>query len=228
MRRVDLFGVIEDVAAGWTFQLLAGADLRSLGADADRPVWRADGTIGWFLGRGGYLGLQLRHHGFAHDGTLQNARLLVESWGFWKSDVQTLAWSIGGAAFEGEPEYVRMTLGGDSRLRGYAARRQTGTRALWGNVEERLFSNLRVFFLQIGAAVFVDAGQAWDKPQQPTWRGFDVGTGAGLRIGNNKSGNGVLRVDVAYGRDGWALSLASGAFLRVGRTLVFPHLGLFE
>jgi hypothetical protein len=228
MRRVDLFGVVEDVAAGWMLQVLAGADLQSLGADDDRPLWRADGTISWFLGRGGFLGFQVRHHGFAQRGAVQNSRLLLESWGFWKSEAQTLAWSLGAVAFEGEPEYVRMTLGGDARLRGYPARQQTGTRALWANVEERLFSNLRLYFLHLGAAVFVDVGQAWDAPVHPSWRGFDIGTGAGLRIGNNKSGNGILRVDVAHGRDGWALSLSSGSFFRAARSLVFPSVSLFQ
>ena len=228
LRRVDLFGVSEDIAAGWTVQVLAGMDMQALGADVDRPAWRIDGSVSWFVGRGGFFGLQTRHHGFSQNGSLQNSRTVSEAWGFWKTKRQTLAWSLGGAIYEEEQPYVRMAFGGDTRLRGYPARHQTGTRSLWLNVEERLFTPMRVFFLHVGAAVFLDVAQAWDAPQSATWRSFDFGTGGGIRIGNNKSGSGAVRLDAAYGRDGWGFSLASASFVRVARGLVFPSTSLFR
>jgi hypothetical protein len=199
-----------------------------VGAEFNRPLWRADGSVSWFLGSYGLLGIRLRHHGFSHIGELQNSISQFECWGFWKTPLQTLALSVGAAIVEQEPPYLRMEFGGDMRLRGYPARHQTGTRSLWFNVEERLFTNLRFYFLHLGAAVFLDVAQAWDAPQHPTWRRVEVGTGGGLRIGNNKSGSGVLRLDLASGRDGWGISLASGSFIRVARGLNFPDPSLFH
>jgi hypothetical protein len=220
---VDRFGTSEDVGAGWSLQLGAGADLRALGADSDRPLWRIDASWARFMGSSTLLALQLRHHGFAHDRELENSRIVAESFGFWqRGPSHSFAWSLGGVAFIREPDYLRFELGGDQRLRGYPARHQAGTRAVWLNLEERLFTNLRLFFVRFGGALFLDVAHAWEDDETFDWRGFDVGGGIGLRIGNNKSGAGVTRIDFAFGRNSFEISLAGGSFFRVARGLTYP------
>ncbi len=223
VQNVDRYGIREDIAAGWSVQVGLGADLEALGADANRPLWRADATLAAFLGDQGLVGLQLRHHGFAGDEAVENGRFLSVIYGFWQpAESQTLTWNVGFSALLREPESMRFVLGGDNHLRGYPARFDTGTRVFYANLEHRLFTPVRVAFLGLGAAVFVDAGQAWDAEEPFTLGGTHVGGGAGLRIGNRKSGTSIFRVDFAFGRNAYEVSLSSGSFFGAARDFEFP------
>lgn len=73
----------------------------------------------------------------------------------------------------------------------------TGTRAVWGVLEHRLFLIDDLFgLLGVGVAGFVDYGGAWFADQDPRFGG-DVGLG--LRLGATRStGPNVGRLDVAY------------------------------
>lgn len=85
---------------------------------------------------------------------------------------------------------------------------------------------LRLLFLGFGGALFVDVGQAWDEGEPVLLRDTHVGGGAGLRIGNRKSGTGVLRIDFAFGRGTFEISLASASFFRAARDFAFPQTSL--
>lgn len=91
----------------------------------------------------------------------------------------------------------QLALGGDTGLRGYPFREQTGNRLM------RLSSELRHYpswnpwhLLRFGAALFVDYGAAWDAGgEDPDWL-WDVGMG--LRLGSSRSSSGkVLHLDFA-------------------------------
>jgi len=229
VRDVDRFGVAEDVARGWTVQVGAGADLRALGASHDRLFARGD--LGWacFLGTHGLCGLQLRQHTFWRDGRLEDGRLSAESFGYWQTPgSHTLAWRAGGAALLSEPRYLRFDLGGDDHLRGYEARHLTGTRILYAGLEERLFTNLRLFVLRLGGVVFVDAAAAWDAGEELDRSDARLGAGFGIRIGNSRSGSGTTGIDVAFGSRSVQVSVTSGSFFRVARGLSFPEPALFR
>ncbi len=224
VRNVDRYDTHEDINAGWSLQIGAGADLQALGADHDRPMWRLDANAARFLGDTGLVGFELRHHGFARAGRIENGRVHAELYGFWQPEKRgTLAWSLGGAALLHELPYLRFNLGGDNRLRGYAARFDTGSRAVWCNLEQRFMSPWHVLFLGLGVAVFVDIGQAWDEGEPLRLQDTHVGAGAGLRIGNRKSGAGILRLDFAFGRGSFEVSLASASFFRAARNFEFPQ-----
>ena len=226
---LDYFGVGEDVAAGWTFQLGGGADLHALGGDRDRALWRADAAWARFLGPGALVGATLRQHAFVHRGRLENARLAAETYGYWQRvGTHTLAWRAGYAALVDEPRFLRFTLGGDELLRGYPARSVSGTRAAWLNVEERLFTGWHVLFLRLGAAAFVDVAQAWDSDPGPALRRTRLGGGVGLRVGNNKAGSGLTSLDLGFGTRSVQVSLSTGSFFRVARDVTFLSPRLFR
>ena len=229
VRNVDRYGTSEDITSGWSVQVGAGADLQALGASADRPMWRLDATAATWIGDAGLVGFQLRHHGFARAGSVENARLQGEIYGFQQFSAQhCLTWDAGFAALEREPVYLRYAMGGDSHLRGYPARFETGTRMLYGHLEHRWFTPLRVAFVGFGAAAFVDAGQAWEADEPLHLGATQVAAGAGLRFGNRKSGSSIFRLDFAFGRDSFEVSIASGSFFRVARDFEFPEPNLYR
>ena len=223
VRDVDRFGAPEDVAAGWTVQFGAGADLQALGAAEDRGFVRAD--FGWsrFVGPHAAYGVHLRQQAFLDQGRVENGRLALESFGYWQTPgARTLAWRAGGAALLHEPPYLRFDLGGDDRLRGYEARHLSGTRILYGSLEERFFTDWRLFVLRLGGIAFVDVAAAWDDGDRLDHSDVRLGGGIGLRVGNGRSGSTSTGIDLALGTRSVQFSLTSGSFFRVAQSLLFP------
>lgn len=94
-----------------------------------------------------------------------------------------------------------LMLGGDSGLRGYPLRYQSGTRRTLFTVEERFYTDLYVWRLfRIGGAAFFDAGRAWGGDNLNTVNpGWLSNAGFGLRIVSARSAfSNVLHVDIAF------------------------------
>jgi outer membrane protein assembly factor BamA len=103
----------------------------------------------------------------------------------------------------GEPA-DQLPLGGDSGLRGYPQRYQTGTNRVLLSLEQRGYGDWHPFQLfRVGAAVFYDYGRAWGGDYQNTVnRGWLSDVGIGLRILSDRSARGgVLHVDLAFPLD---------------------------
>jgi len=99
----------------------------------------------------------------------------------------------------------QLLLGGDNGLRGYPALYQPGDRRFLLTLEQRFYTPWFPFRLfRLGGAFFFDMGRAWGGD----FRGVpDTGLlrdiGAGLRIGNARSGLGnVIHIDIAFPLDG--------------------------
>jgi hypothetical protein len=108
--------------------------------------------------------------------------------------------SARGALAENPDLDHQLLLGGDNGLRGYPLRYQSGTGSVLFTAEERFFTDWFPFHLfHIGAAAFADAGRTWGRDvagAEPLGWLSDVG--AGLRIGNARTGLGnVLHIDIA-------------------------------
>ncbi|MBL8343844.1 MAG: BamA/TamA family outer membrane protein [Rubrivivax sp.] len=94
-----------------------------------------------------------------------------------------------------------LLLGGDSGLRGYPLRYQSGHRRALLTLEERVFTDLYVWrLLRIGGAAFFDVGRAWGgnnvNTANPGWLG---NAGVGLRILSARAAfSNVMHVDVAF------------------------------
>jgi outer membrane protein assembly factor BamA len=104
-------------------------------------------------------------------------------------------------------EYLdeQLYLGGDSGLRGYPLRFQSGDRSFLFTMEQRFYTQWHWFQLTyVGALVFFDAGRAWstDTPENENTRILkDVGFG--LRLASSRGSRGlVLHLDVAFPMDG--------------------------
>jgi len=222
-RDIDFLGAVEDLATGATVQLGAGADLRALGATHDRSFVRSDLAASRRFGSTVLLGCQWAQYAFldarAH---VDNGRAAFETFGFWQTPgAQTLAWRLGAGALVGEHEDLRFNLGGDDRLRGYEARHLSGERVLYGSLEERLFTDWRLFFLRLGAVAFVDAAAAWDEGEVLARDRARLGGGVGLRVATNRAGSSVTGVDLAFGTDSVQLSITTGQWFRVARGLTY-------
>ncbi len=126
---------------------------------------------------------------------------------------QARSWSLlveGSATAIRHPTLDRqLLLGGDTGLRGYPNRYQTGDRRFLVTVEERYYSNLYPWqMFRLGAAVFVDAGRAWYQDQAPNWLPADrsasyydtlADAGIGLRLESTRTrGDQIIHVDLAF------------------------------
>ena len=96
-------------------------------------------------------------------------------------------------------------LGGDTGLRGYPLRYQTGESRFLFTIEQRFYTDWYPFKLfRVGGAVFADAGRVWgDNPlgSQPLGWLKDVGVGLRL-VPTRASGRDVIHVDIAFPLDG--------------------------
>jgi hypothetical protein len=93
-----------------------------------------------------------------------------------------------------------LQIGGDSGLRGYPLRYQSGTRRVLLTLEERAYSDWYLFRLfRVGAAAFFDVGRAWGgEPDNAFNPGWLANVGIGLRIGVDRASFGnVMHLDLA-------------------------------
>jgi hemolysin activation/secretion protein len=96
-------------------------------------------------------------------------------------------------------------LGGDSGLRGYPLRYQSGDAKILLTVEQRYFTNWYPFrLLRLGGAVFFDAGRTWgENPLGANNLGWLRDIGLGLRFATTRSGvRKIVHLDVAFPLDG--------------------------
>ncbi len=95
----------------------------------------------------------------------------------------------------------QLLIGGDTGLRGYPLRYESGTSRGLLTIEQRFYTDWYPFRLaRVGAAIFGDVGRTWGSG---VIGNSDPGTledvGLGLRFGNTRSGLGnVLHIDLAF------------------------------
>ncbi len=98
-----------------------------------------------------------------------------------------------------------VTVGGDTGLRGYPLRYQTGDSRVLLTVEQRYFTDWYPFRLfRVGGALFADIGRTWgDNPAGGPALGWLKNVGLGLRLGPTRSsGRDVIHIDIAFPLDG--------------------------
>ena len=96
-------------------------------------------------------------------------------------------------------------LGGDTGLRGYPLRYQTGDSRILLTAEQRFFSDWYPFRLfRVGGAVFADIGRTWgDNPVAGPPLGWLKNVGLGLRLAPTRSsGRDIVHIDLAFPLDG--------------------------
>ncbi|HEX5765982.1 MAG TPA: hypothetical protein VFY27_10465 [Woeseiaceae bacterium] len=99
-----------------------------------------------------------------------------------------------------------LEIGGDTGLRGYPLRYQSGDASMLFTIEQRYFTDWYPFRLaRVGGAIFADVGRTWgDNPVQGSPpQGWLRDVGFGLRLGPTRGGaHEVLHIDIAFPLDG--------------------------
>jgi len=195
----------EYLRIGTDLRLQLGRAMTGLGSTGDWWLYKFEGSNGFALNprntviASAYARGQYGSSGGEHQFVGANAKYYFRqvSGNVFYASILADAVANGNAADQ-------VLIGGDSGLRGYPHRYQSGTRRALMTVENRYYTDwfpLRLF--RVGAAVYVDHGRAWggDNPNSgnPGWL---TNIGFGLRIFSDRSATGrVLHIDLAFPLD---------------------------
>lgn len=195
----------EYLRMGTDLRLQLGRAMTGLGSTGDWWLYKFEASNGFALYprntviAKGYARGQYGSAGGAHQFVGADAKFYhrQDSGNVLYASVMTDAIANGDAADQ-------LLIGGESGLRGYPSRYQSGTRRALMTVENRYYTDWFPFRLfRVGAAAYIDHGRAWggDNPNSgnPGWL-TDIGFG--LRIFSDRSASGrVLHIDLAFPLD---------------------------
>ncbi len=201
--QLDRIQGTEDLNLGTQLRTRLGWTSPAFGGDDDQLVASARATTGWRPGERQLLLTTLDGGSrWGDDGTENllvggNLRYYLRNFG------RRLFYGAVEGAFARrlDPE-TQLLLGGDTGLRGYPLRFQSGDRRWLATLEQRFFSQREFFHvLHVGGAVFFDAGRAWFK-DDPDSQKMLRDVGVGLRLGSSRSSSGTtVHLDVAFPLD---------------------------
>lgn len=205
-RNRDQIARTEDVALGLRARLQLGLASDAFGADRSATILSGNVSRGWRLTPRQTLQLEASTSGRIEDGAVAGGLLGFDARWYFRQSPQRVLY-LGLSALQGRNLDLdqQIQLGGDSGLRGYPLRYQSGTSRWLFTAEQRLFSNWYPFRLfNVGGAVFYDMGEVrGTDPLGAPSQGLLRDIGFGLRLGNGRSGLGnVIHADVAFPLDG--------------------------
>ena len=200
----DQINRTEDLHLGYTLVASVGYAAESFGSNADRIVFR-----GHFIDTIQYNDkILLRHHlkwqGLLNQDTDASEDAIVQyGINYFRSQTThrsfyaalNLTWS------ENLNSHRQILLGGDSGVRGFDRRLQSGDRSVVLTLEERQYTDYHLLNLAyLGFAVFIDIGRAWDPDVD---EGFEddylASAGFGIRLASSKSDSArVIHIDFAF------------------------------
>jgi outer membrane protein assembly factor BamA len=196
-------GRTEDVALGLNLFARVGIARSSLGSDRDATILDFSGSRGWEPGGPGRLFL-LRTSATARvesDG-VQNSIVTIDGQYYRRNFGNGLLTMSLRTVLGNNLDYEnQVLLGGDSDLRGYPLRYQSGNRSAIMTVEQRFFTDWYPFkLIRVGYAFFFDAGRVWgEDPRSTSDLGTLYDTGIGLRLTSPRSSSGsVVHIDLAF------------------------------
>ena len=205
-RNLDQIGRTEDLYLGRTARIELGFAPSAFGSTHDALVLEGALQAGWDLGDERYLINALDIGGRLEEGKIANGRLGMTSRYYHRHSMNRVSFaSLTTELTSNLDAEQQLLLGGDNGLRGFPLRYQAGTASALLTVEERFYTRWQPLKLvNVGAAVFMDAGRTWGKNEfadEPVgWLG-DIGFG--LRLGSARSGLGnVLHIDIAFPLNG--------------------------
>jgi len=205
LRNYSQIARTEDFYLGTQASVRIGYAARAFGADRGAVMFfgSAGHGIGW--PGGSILLLNASTSGRVEGGSLRNAELQGSA-NFYVVETGRAKFYAGIQAVAAHALDLdnQVLLGGDTGLRGYPLRFQAGTASAILTLEQRYFTDWFPFRLwRVGGAAFFDMGRTWGSvPYGPPSLGLLKDVGAGLRIGNARSGLGnVTHVDLALPLD---------------------------
>jgi hypothetical protein len=203
LTQLSTMGRVEDTALGLNLNLRLGYAAPRYGADRDALIFSLGARKGWEPRRGAYVFLDLESQARREDEGVRNALLRTSLRYFQRNFDQRHLFmaSFRAVASEDLDADRQVLLGGDSGLRGYPLRYQTGEHSALISVEQRFFTNWYPWRLfQVGGAVFLDAGRVWGRdPRGEPSRGALYDVGFGLRLASPRFGSRqLIHVDLAF------------------------------
>jgi hypothetical protein len=224
-RRMDFlddFNIVEDVKTGWQAGLTGGAGFPR---ESAKPPYAVTGAFAQFAQIFGAdddhvfateTSVSLHSGEDRGSGRTAWSNLITDAWAHWYwqgMPSQTLAASVNWFAGWRPYKPFQLVLGGQTGLRGYEAYRFAGTRRLLANVEDRIYTNWRVFTFAIGMVAFADAGYVWRDGDKVSLSDLRSDVGVGLRIGNTRASTSrISRLDFAFamrGEQRWSIAFGS-------------------
>lgn len=204
LRNMDQLNRTEDFNLGLELSARVGWSNPSWGGDESQAIFDANLRSGWSLADGQNLFVSGYANGrwgsSGHENVMVGGEIRYYFKNFGRHRLH--ATIRADAAWNMDPEN-QLLLGGDRGLRGYPRNYQDGDRRLLVSLEQRFFTNWELFKLvNVGAAVFFDAGQAWYEDNDQG-QGFLKDVGLGLRLSSSRSSRGqMVHLDLAFPLDG--------------------------
>ena len=203
LTQLSTMGRVEDAALGLNLNVRLGYAARRYGADRDAVIFSLGASKGWQSGEGRFLFLDLESQARREDEGVRNAVFRTNLRYFHRNFGQKHLFmaSFQAVASDKLDADQQILLGGDSGLRGYPLRYQTGEHSALLSVEQRFFTNWfpwRLF--QVGGAVFFDVGRVWGQdPRGEPVLGTLSDVGFGLRLASPRAGSRqMIHVDLAF------------------------------
>jgi len=205
-RNADRIGRVEDRHLGGHVEARLGYASPALGSDASAWIATAAAGRGFHPTTAGTLMLDASFDGRLSDGAGDSYRLGSGLRYYHRHSPRRLSYAeFRAEAGDGlDPDGLIM-LGGETGLRAYPLRYQTGGASALLTLEERFFTDWYPFHLfRVGGAVFFDAGRVWDvRGEDAADAGVLTDVGLGLRIGSPLSSSGrMVHIDLAYPLNG--------------------------
>lgn len=197
---------VEDRYFGTRVRAQLGYASEGLGSDRDALIINMNAQTGFGSSEKSSLMLAAALEGRLEQGDMQNFKVTMGAKYFRRFSERTLMHVGLRGVFGSNVDLDRyVELGGDTGLRGYPLRYQTGESAVLLTVEQRLFTKWYPFRLfRVGGAIFFDAGRVWGGGA-PSVSDNELlrDVGFGLRLGAERSGLGrMIHIDLAFPLDG--------------------------
>jgi hemolysin activation/secretion protein len=196
----------EDFLTGTRFAATLGWSDEEFGADRDAALYwlSASRTFGTLAETA--LLMSGSANGRYESGDLVNALLNVRARYYRQQSKQRTFFATTSASYGENLDLDNpVELGGDTGLRGYPLRYQSGDSRMLVSVEQRYFWDWYPFRLfRVGGAIFADAGRVWgDNPLGGENLGWLADVGFGLRFQPTRTGTrSIIHLDIAFPLNG--------------------------
>lgn len=196
----------EDFLLGLRLWASVGYAAKEFGSDRESLIYRIEASRGFGSITKRALLLSSSLTGRVDDGNSANTELSLNVRYYNQISDKRLFYMTLDASQGSKLDLDNVTeLGGDTGLRGYPLRYQTGESRFLISAEQRYFTDWYPFKLaRVGGAVFADVGRTWgDNPLGAPPVGWLKDVGIGLRlVPTRSSGRDVIHVDIAFPLDG--------------------------
>lgn len=196
----------EDFFMGTRAAASLGLASESVGSDRDAWIWSLSASKGFGSIRGKALLLSSWAGGRLESGDSKNTKVAANVRYYNQINDKRLFFATLEGVWGNDLDLDNLVdLGGDTGLRGYPLRYQTGETKLLLTAEQRYFTDWYPFRLfRVGGAIFADIGRTWgDNPVGGPPLGWLKDVGVGLRLGPTRSsGRDVIHIDIAFPLDG--------------------------